>query len=77
MMYVSQIITVYIINLYSVKCQLYLNKTRREKFWAYVHVYTYIHVNPVYICVSIYAYTHIYASMSVYAYMCIYAYITT
>ena len=31
MMYVSQIIMVYTLNLYSAVCQLCLNKTRRKK----------------------------------------------
>ena len=30
MMYVSQIIMLYALNLYSAVCQLYLNKTRRK-----------------------------------------------
>ena len=31
MMYVTQIIMLYTLNLYSAVCQLYLNKTRRQK----------------------------------------------
>ena len=31
MMYVSQIIMLYTLNLYSAECQLYLNKTGRKK----------------------------------------------
>ena len=31
MMYVSQIIVLYTLNLYSTACQLYLNKTRQQK----------------------------------------------
>ena len=31
MVYVSQIIMLYTLNLYSAECQLYLNKTRRKK----------------------------------------------
>ena len=32
MMYASQIIMLYILNLYSAVCQYYLNKTERKKF---------------------------------------------
>jgi len=32
MMYVNQIIMLYTLNLYSVVCQLYLNKTERKKY---------------------------------------------
>ena len=31
MMYISQIIMMYTLNLYSALCQLYLNKTERKK----------------------------------------------
>ena len=31
MTYISQIITLYTLNLHSTVCQLYLNKTRRKK----------------------------------------------
>ena len=33
MMYVSQIIMLYTLNLYSAVCQLYLNKTEKKYLW--------------------------------------------
>ena len=39
MMYVSQVSTLYILNLYGAACQLYLNKTRKEPILLKISVF--------------------------------------
>ena len=54
MMYVSQIIMLYILNLYSILCQLHLNKTGRKKKRSddqkssqiWLHFFFFINFNP-------------------------------
>ena len=44
MMYVSEIIRLYTLNLYSAMYQLYLNKTRKEK--KYLETIRPVYINP-------------------------------